>query len=120
MVLQVSGSNYVLADRATQERRVAAWGALLAQCGQEGSRIASLQWLERTVPDSGQALQEWWAGRGDHESPYADAYRDLIDDAGPAATRHEAYVAVSIDAHRMRRAPSGRSAAARKAPPRCC
>jgi hypothetical protein len=104
VVLQVCGSNYVLADRATQERRVAAWGALLSQCGQEGSHISALQWLERTVPDSGQALDEWWARHGDHQAPYADAYRELISDAGPTATRHEAFVAVSIDGHRMRRA----------------
>src|SRR3954452_22207305 len=37
VVLQVRGSNYVLADRGTQERRVLAWGALLSQCGQEAS-----------------------------------------------------------------------------------
>lgn len=104
VVLQVCGSNYVLADRATQERRVASWGALLSQCGQEGSHISALQWLERTVPDSGQALEEWWAGHGDHQAPYADAYRELISDAGPTATRHEAFVAMSIDGHRMRRA----------------
>src|SRR3954452_5885522 len=104
VVLQVTGTNYVLADRATQERRVAAWGALLVQCGQEGSHIAALQWLERTVPDTGHALQEWWTRTGDPSSPYAGAYRDLISAAAPAATRHEVYVAVSIDGHRMRRA----------------
>jgi hypothetical protein len=104
VVIQVRGSNYVLADRATQERRVASWGALLSQCGQEGSHIAGLQWLERTVPDSGHALQEWWAKHGDQAAPYAAAYSELITDAGPTATRHEAFVAMSIDAHRMRRA----------------
>lgn len=104
VVLQVRGSNYVLADRASQERRVSAWGALLSQAGQEGSHIAGLQWLERTVPDNGHALQEWWAEKGDEQTPYAGAYADLIRNAGPAATRHETFVAVSIDALRMRRA----------------
>lgn len=104
VVLQVRGTNYVLADRASQERRVSAWGALLAQCGQEGSRIAGLQWLERTLPDTGHALHEWWSTHGDPASPYAGTYTDLIRDAGPTATRHETFVAVSIDGHRMRRA----------------
>jgi hypothetical protein len=104
VVLQVRGSNYVLADRASQERRVSGWGALLSQCGQEGSHIAGLQWLERTVPDSGHALEEWWAQNGQPDAPYAAAYEDLIRAAGPTATRHETFVAVSIDSHRMRRA----------------
>jgi len=103
VVLKVRGANYVLADRATQERRIADWGALLSQCGQEGSRIAALQWLERTVPDSGHDLEQWWQQHGDPDAPYAESYSDLIDQAGPAATRHESYLAVSIDAHKLRR-----------------
>lgn len=103
VVLHVRGANYVLADRATQERRIADWGAVLAQCGQEGSRISRLQWLERTVPDNGHNLEQWWHDHGDATTPYAATYADLIDQAGPSATRHDAYVAVSIDAHRLRR-----------------
>jgi len=103
VIVEVRGSNYVLADRATQERRITAWGALLSQAGQEGSHIAAVQWLERTIPDSGQELADWWQARGDHESPYADTYAELIAGAGPAATRHESFIAVSIDAHKLRR-----------------
>lgn len=103
VVLKVRGANYVLADRATQERRIADWGALLSQCGQEGSRIAALQWLERTVPDSGHDLEQWWRDHGDPDAAYAGAYTNLIENAGPAATRHESYLAVSIDAHKLRR-----------------
>lgn len=103
MVLRVRGSNYVLADHASQERRISAWGALLSQSGQEGSRIASVQWLERTVPDSGHDLEAWWRRYGRPEAAYAAAYARLIERAGPAATRHESYLAVAIDAHRLRR-----------------
>ncbi|WP_310962473.1 SCO6880 family protein [Nocardioides terrisoli] len=103
VVLRVRGANYVLADRASQERRISAWGALLSQSGQEGSRIAAVQWLERTVPDSGHDLKQWWDQHGQHAAPYAGAYARLIERAGPAATRHESFVAVAIDAHRLRR-----------------
>jgi len=103
MVLRVRGANYVLADRTSQERRISAWGALLSQAGQEGSRIAAVQWLERTIPDSGHDLARWWAEQGDAQAPYAASYAELIDRAGPAATRHETYLAISIDAHRLRR-----------------
>jgi hypothetical protein len=103
LVLRVQGANYVLGDRASQERRIAAWGALLSQAGQEGSRIAAVQWLERTIPDSGHDLERWWKEHGDDQAPYAATYQELIGQAGPAATRHETYVAVSVDAHRLRR-----------------
>jgi hypothetical protein len=103
VILAVRGANYVLADRASQERRVSAWGALLSQSGQEGSRVAALQWLERTIPDSGHDLEQWWQERGDPTTPFAASYRRLIEHAGPAATRHETYLAVAIDAHKLRR-----------------
>ena len=103
VVLKVRGTNYVLADRASQERRISAWGALLSQSGQEGSKIAALQWLERAIPDSGHDLEAWWRAHGDQASPYAKDYARLIEHAGPAATRHECYVAVAIDGHKLRR-----------------
>lgn len=103
VVLKVRGSNYVLSDRTSQERRIRSWGALLSQSGQEGSHIAAVQWLERTLPDSGHDLEQWWLDRGDPKATYAQSYEELIARAGPAATRHEAFVAVAIDAHKMRR-----------------
>ncbi|MGY2876375.1 hypothetical protein ACVW00_003565 [Marmoricola sp. URHA0025 HA25] len=103
IILKVRGRNYVLADSATQERRIADWGALLSQCGQEGSRIAAIQWLERTVPDSGHDLAAWWHQHGDPTQPYAAANAELLEQAGPAATRHESFFAVSLDAHKLKR-----------------
>src|SRR3954452_10743666 len=76
VILKVRGRNYVWADQATQERRMADWGALLSQSGQEGSRIAAVQWLERTVPDSGHDLVNWWEERGAASSPYAATYKE--------------------------------------------
>ena len=103
-VLEVTAPAYPLADRATQQERVSAWGSLLAQLGQEGTRLAAIQWLERTIPDSGRGLDDWWRTRGVAVSPSAVHYEELIAEAGPAATRHETFVAVSIDERRCRRA----------------
>lgn len=103
-VLEVVAPAYPLADRATQQERVSAWGTLLAQLGQEGSRLAAMQWLERTIPDSGRGLDDWWREQGWGKSPSADAYAKLIESAGPAATRHETFLVVSIDERRCRRA----------------
>ena len=104
-VLQVTAPAYPLADRATQQERVSAWGSLLAQLGQEGSRLAAIQWLERTIPDSGRGLEDWWRAKGVPVVRRArEHYERLIAAAGPAATRHETFVAVSIDERRCRRA----------------
>ena len=103
-VLQVTAPAYPLADRATQLERVSGWGSLLAQLGQEGSRLAAIQWLERTIPDSGRGLEDWWRSKGLSSAPSAATYERLIASAGPAATRHETFVAVSIDERRCRRA----------------
>ena len=103
-LIQVTAPAYPLADRATQQERVSAWGSLLAQLGQEGSRLAAIQWLERTVPDSGRGLEDWWRSKGVRSSVSAAHYEKLIASAGPAATRHETFVAVSIDERRCKRA----------------
>ena len=63
-VLEVVAPAYPLADRSTQQERVSAWGSLLAQLGQEGTRLAAIQWLERTIPDSGRGLDDWWRAKG--------------------------------------------------------
>ena len=103
-MLQVSSSAYPLADRSTQQERISSWGSLLAQLGQEGSRLAAIQWLERTIPDTGRGLEDWWRAKGKPEAPSAADYQALIADAGPAATRHETFVAVSIEERKCRRA----------------
>ena len=103
-VLEVTAPAYPLADRTTQQERVSAWGSLLAQLGQEGTRLAAIQWLERTIPDSGRGLDDWWRTKGDHRAPSAADYENLIAEAGPAATRHETFIVVSIDERRCRRA----------------
>ena len=103
-VLQVAAPAYPLADSSTQHERVSAWGSLLAQLGQEGSRLAGIQWLERTIPDSARGLEDWWRAKGVRSTASAEHYEQLIASAGPAATRHETFVAVSIDERRCRRA----------------
>ena len=46
-----------------QQRRVAGWGRVLATACRSG-RIARVQVSERTLPDSGTGLAEWWAQHG--------------------------------------------------------
>ncbi len=88
---------FVLLDPSEQNRRVSAWGRVLATVCRSG-RISALQVLERTLPDSGQGLAEWWAEHGTDDGTWAAiTYAELIDRAGPAGERHATTVSLSLD-----------------------
>jgi len=108
-VIAVRGSTFALLETAEQDRRIDAWGALLAGMAREGSPVVRIQWVERTLPDSGDALLRYWARAGRQDrSAAARSYLELIEGAGPLTQSHETYLAVAIDARRTRR-PAGRS-----------
>ena len=122
VVLQVRGSNYVLADRASQERRIAAWGALLVPVRAGGlPRRRRCSGSSGPSPTAGTTCRSGGSEHGDPTAPYAAAYA-AADRAAPdpTATRHE-----TLPRGQHRRPPaaparSGRPAAAPRAPPRCC
>ncbi|MHB1808116.1 MAG: SCO6880 family protein [Solirubrobacteraceae bacterium] len=96
-VVKVSHPSFMLLDPADQQRRVAAWGRVLSTVCRSG-RIARLQVLERTVPDSGAGLAQWWAAHGSDDGSWvAQTYKELIERAGPTAERHLSSVSVSLD-----------------------
>lgn len=102
---------FMLLDPAEQQRRVTGWGRVLASTCRSG-RIASLQVLERTLPNSGSTLNEWWNSHGTHDDTWASrTYAELIDQAGPAGERHVTTVSLSLDlkaaARAIRAAGSG-------------
>lgn len=55
VVCAIAHPAFVLLDPGEQERRVTAWGRVLATVCRSG-RVATLQVLERTLPDSGTGL----------------------------------------------------------------
>jgi hypothetical protein len=96
-VVAVSHPAFALLDPGEQHRRVTGWGRVLAGACRSG-RIARLQVSERTLPDSGTGLAEWWERHGiDDGSWTATTYRDLIERAGPAGERHATTIALSLD-----------------------
>ncbi|WP_459649832.1 SCO6880 family protein [Kitasatospora sp. Ki12] len=102
-VTRVSSRAFALLDPGTQSDNVAGWGRALAALSRSG-QIARIQVVERTVPDSGDALQRYWLEHGRPNTPVAGPiYEDLLSAAGPAAAPHEAYVAVSMDLRAARR-----------------
>lgn len=93
----ISHPAFVLLDPAEQERRVVAWSRVLATACRSG-RIAALQVLERTLPDSGKGLAQWWETHGDKNRGWtSDTYAELIDRAGPAGERHASTVTISLN-----------------------
>ena len=96
-IVGVSHPAFVLLDPAEQERRVVSWGRVLATACRSG-RIASVQVMERTLPDSGKGLADWWEQHGNRSDSWASTtYGELVDRAGPAGERHASTVSISLD-----------------------
>ena len=96
-IIGVTHPAFVLLDPAEQERRVVTWGRVLATACRSG-RIASLQVMERTLPESGKGLADWWQRHGTHDDTWASkTYADLVDRAGPAGERHASTISISLD-----------------------
>ena len=79
--------------------------------------INRIQILERTVPDSGDALHRDWARRGIHDSSLQAAnYEQLLTAVDGSTQAHECFVAISVDARRagseIRQAGGGNQGAA--------
>lgn len=96
-IISVTHPAFMLLDPAEQQRRVSGWGRVLASTCRSG-RIAGLQVLERTLPDSGRSLTDWWSSHGTHDNTWASTtYADLIDRAGPAGERHAITISITLD-----------------------
>ncbi|WP_269305735.1 SCO6880 family protein [Aeromicrobium sp. HA] len=96
-VVAVVHPAFILLDPTEQHRRVTSWGRVLATACRSG-RIAALQVSERTLPDSGRGLSDWWTQHGRHDGSWTSTiYEELIDRAGPAGERHASTISLSID-----------------------
>jgi hypothetical protein len=104
-VLSVQGRSFALLDSQEQDRRVASWGSVLAGLGGEGSPVHRVQWVERTVPDPGNALTRYWLEAGRHNgSVAAQSYAQLIAGAAPVTQSHETFVVLVVSTRSARRA----------------
>ena len=102
-IAHVTSRAFALLDPATQNHNVNSWGRALAGIARTG-HIATVQVLERTVPDSGDTLTRHWSQNGHTRTPVAgQIYSELVASAGPAAAPHETYLAISLDLKAARR-----------------
>ncbi|MGO1316499.1 MAG: SCO6880 family protein [Cellulomonadaceae bacterium] len=96
-IIPVTHPAFTLLDPADQQRRITAWGRVLATACRSG-RLAALQVTERTLPDSGKGLADWWATHGSHADTWVTrTYGELIDRAGPAGEQHASTISVALD-----------------------
>lgn len=96
-IVGVTHPAFILLDPIEQQRRVTSWGRVLATACRSG-RIASLQVMERTLPDSGKGLAQWWSQHGSHDDSWTSrTYSELIERAGPAGERHASTISISLD-----------------------
>ncbi len=96
-IVGVTHPAFILLDPLEQQRRITSWGRVLAIACRSG-RIASVQVMERTLPDSGKGLSQWWSQHGRQDGSWTSTtYGELIDRAGPAGERHASTVSVTLD-----------------------
>jgi hypothetical protein len=104
--LRVRGRAFALLSGAEREQRLSDYGAVLAALARDGSPVARVAWIERTLPADGDAL-------GDHllQAKRPDAslqdppeelvsYLQLIGRAGDVTQEHELTFALQIDSRR--------------------
>lgn len=79
---------------------------MLAGLARASSAVHRVQWVERTVPEDGDAMGRHLseAVRVPRDHATLKSYVQLVDGASPAASRHEALLVVAISAGRARRA----------------
>ncbi|GAA2811686.1 SCO6880 family protein [Kribbella solani] len=96
-VARIEGPAHLLQNADEQDRRVAAYGRLIASlCN--GNRIARAQILERTLPDPGDELGQWATKRHvDPRTPAGAIYTELLERAAPAAARHETLFSFAVN-----------------------
>ncbi len=105
-VLSLGADSFALLGEEDRARRVAAWSGVLAAVSGASSSIHRLQWIERTLPDRGEAMWRHLARRGcaSASSPGASAarrsYEELLDEEGTGLLRHELFLACTVRAGR--------------------
>jgi hypothetical protein len=117
--LAVRAGAFGLLDGGEQERKLDAWGSVLASMARDGSPVRRLQWIERTLPAQGDELAGYLQAERDRavplESGLVASYIELVESAAPVTQEHEILLALQIDERRgareMRRLGGGGNAA---------
>ncbi len=102
VVMRITGREFSLCERTDQQRLLALWGDALAAFCTERGPVVRFRWTEWASPAD---LDEQLAYLANHQrapddDPAVATYRQLLDEAGPMSTRHEALTALTVSAQR--------------------
>jgi hypothetical protein len=102
--LGVRVRNFTLLSDAEQERRLAAYGTVLAGLARDDSPIRRVGWIERTVPNDGDDVAAYLQQARDpalslSAGPVA-SYIELIESAADVTQDHELFVSLQLDGWR--------------------
>jgi len=119
VAVAVRAGAFGLLDAAEQERKLDAWGSVLASLARDGSPIRRLQWIERTLPARPDELAGYLQAERDRAVPLDSglvaSYIELVESAAPATQEHEILLALQLDerqgARELRRMGGGEEAA---------
>ena len=110
-MLAVHGRSFSLLDPTEKQRRLDAWGTVLAGLCRDGSPVHRVQWVERATPGERDGLHRYLeesgrpVGAGGGEA--RDSYAELISGAGPVGQAHASVVVLAI--HRRKAARAARA-----------
>lgn len=118
-VLTLGGESFALLGESDRTHRIDGWASVLASVARDAGAVHRLQWIERTIPDPGDALLAHLeeaaeaTGRSDVATSNAQfSYRELLAGECPRALTHELHLAVSVRGARRPGAAGGPVAAA--------
>ncbi|WP_166353569.1 SCO6880 family protein [Phytoactinopolyspora limicola] len=95
-VIRVRHDVFLLLSVDDQNRRVAGWGQALSGACRTG-RMSRLQVLVRSLPEGGNAVRTHWERDGRQDSRLAaESYGQLVSNAEPTSSRHEALLSVTV------------------------
>ncbi|MDQ1391418.1 MAG: hypothetical protein QOF30_395 [Acidimicrobiaceae bacterium] len=107
-MLAVHGRSFSLLDPTEKQRRLDAWGAVLAGLCRDGSPVHRIQWIERATPGDRDGLRRYLDESGRPASGAGEqareSYAELISGAGPVGHTHVSLVVVAINLRKAARA----------------
>lgn len=105
--MAVRAGAFGLLDGAEQERKLDAWGSVLASMARDGSPVRRLQWIEQTLPAQGDQQAAYFQGERDLAVPLDSglvaSYIELVESAAPVTQEHEILLALQIEERRAAR-----------------
>lgn len=111
-VVPISGPEFVVQPRSSQDHLLAGWADVLNQFAVERSVVTHLAWSDFTRPSGLQEHRDW-LGTLPRAAPHGEAtssYAELLSEATAVAASHETVLTLTVARDRLPRRAAGRGA----------